>query len=364
MTEVPSSPSSSLSKSESQQSIIETPRAQKIKDEDSGTRAINQYQILRMLGEGSFAKVKLVQVIGSPDELYAMKIVKKEVKRKSLLPNKGKPQVFGNKQEESMNKEVAIMKKMNHPNLVRLHEVIDDEQQKKLYMILEYVKGGPCFVFGQDPLNEDQARKFFRDVLVGVSYMHKNNIVHHDIKPDNLLMDENRNVKLSDFGTTILYEDLNLKIKEVRGSPPFIPPEAVNSDVYIDGYLPTLADVYALGATLFMFIFGHPPYHEENKYDIYEKGTLEKDPDKRFTIKQIRQHSWVTCHETLPLPDELEKVEVTCEDIEQAVTKLISFHHAQNKTNQYVENCSRETATGQKLEFIVNIIRLRFAKSV
>ncbi|KAA6358531.1 MAG: putative calcium/calmodulin-dependent protein kinase kinase 2, partial [Streblomastix strix] len=98
---------------------------------------------------------------------------------------------------------------------------------------LELVKGGPIFALDQEPLSEDKARSYLRDIIVGLSFMHKNHIVHHDIKPDNLLCDEDGTVKLSDFGLSSYYEDMTVYIKDVRGTPAFIPPEAVNSMIIL-----------------------------------------------------------------------------------------------------------------------------------
>ncbi|KAA6358029.1 MAG: putative calmodulin dependent protein kinase [Streblomastix strix] len=147
-------------------------------------------------------------------------------------------------------------------------------------------------------------------------------------------------------------------IRDVRGTPEFMPPEAVNSSVLgsslKNGYLPSSADIYAIGATLFFIIFGHPPYHEENQYALYKQAindpipfdkdeniqiaklispqlrnllevTLEKDPSKRVTMDQMRIHPWVTCNGTHPLPVELEKVDVTENEINFALTPLLPW---------------------------------------
>ncbi|KAA6397044.1 MAG: hypothetical protein EZS28_007429 [Streblomastix strix] len=160
---------------------------------------------------------------------------------------------------------------------------------------------------------------------------------------------------------------MTAKIKEVRGTPAFISPEAVDLDKYPDGYVPSLADVYALGATLFMLVYGHPPYHQQNKYELYLQamndalpfdtdenkeitnrispelrhvleGTLEKDPSKRLTIEQLRSHAWVTYNGTVPLPDEMEKVEVTNQELDMALTPLLPLH----LNEKQIENNSKE----------------------
>jgi serine/threonine protein kinase len=67
-------------------------------------------------------------------------------------------------------REIAIMKKLNHPNVIRLYEVIDDPSSDNLYLVMEYMHGGPCFVRNQSPLREDKARQYFREILLGLEY--------------------------------------------------------------------------------------------------------------------------------------------------------------------------------------------------
>ncbi|KAA6354853.1 MAG: hypothetical protein EZS28_049620 [Streblomastix strix] len=152
------------------QSVKITDTLSKQRDVESGFRTINQYVVHQTLGEGSFAKVKLVHVTHSPNILYAMKVMYRGL-NKSISDYLLSPLQPDQKQEElTINTEVAIMKKINHPNIVRLFEVIDDKSVNKLYMILELMKGGSCYKIGQQPLNEDDARSDMRDIIVGVSY--------------------------------------------------------------------------------------------------------------------------------------------------------------------------------------------------
>ncbi|KAA6401588.1 MAG: putative Calcium/calmodulin-dependent protein kinase kinase 1 [Streblomastix strix] len=314
-----------------------------------------------MIGKGAFGKVKLVHIVSNPSKLYAMKVIKKEQKKRVIAPQRGPRKQVALTQEETINREVAIMKKMRHPNIVKLREVIDDTSKKKLYMILEFVKGGPCFIEDQEPFSEDKARADIRDIIAGISYMHKNHIVHHDIKPDNILRKEDDTIKICDFGVSSYYEDMTTLITTVKGTPPFIPPEAVNPITVKNGYLPSLADIYAIGVTLFMFIYGHLPYDEENKYNLYKsvinnpipfdkeenkeitsrissdlrnllEGTLEKDPQKRFTIEQLKQHPWVTCNGTLPLPEELDEVNITKGELDTALTPMLPLNEIKIQT--------------------------------
>ncbi|KAA6374772.1 MAG: hypothetical protein EZS28_029700 [Streblomastix strix] len=116
-------------------SVIITNQLLKQRDEEQGIRTINQYIVHEKIGEGAFAKVKLVHIINDPNKVYAMKVIKKETKKRAPMPQSRMPRgIVTQKQEDIINKEVAVMKKMKHPNIVRLREVIDDSSRKKLQM--------------------------------------------------------------------------------------------------------------------------------------------------------------------------------------------------------------------------------------
>ncbi|SNX83456.1 related to Serine/threonine-protein kinase [Melanopsichium pennsylvanicum] len=107
--------------------------------------------------------------------------------------------------DQKVRREIAIMKKCNHDNVVQLKEVIDDPQSKKIFMVLEYMEGGEVTwkdKQGQPTLTVEEARSILRDVVCGLEYLHYQGIIHRDIKPANLLWDKNRRVKISDFGVS------------------------------------------------------------------------------------------------------------------------------------------------------------------
>eukprot|EP00770_Monocercomonoides_exilis_P011477 MONOS_11422.1-p1 / transcript=MONOS_11422.1 / gene=MONOS_11422 / organism=Monocercomonoides_exilis_PA203 / gene_product=calcium / transcript_product=calcium / location=Mono_scaffold00572:32081-37833(+) / protein_length=1750 / sequence_SO=supercontig / SO=protein_coding / is_pseudo=false len=162
------------------------------------------------------------------------------------------------------------MKKTNHPNIMKLNEVIDNSKQKKLYMVVEYLPRGPCYIDGQPPLSEETARKYMRQILLGIDYLHTYNIVHHDIKPDNILLDHEGNCKICDFGVSLLYPDANYRIKEIRGTPAYIPPEAIQVPPLQEGYVAAKHDIWSLGVLLFHFLFGHPPFVRKTIAETYK----------------------------------------------------------------------------------------------
>ncbi|GAA6037206.1 hypothetical protein JCM8097_008620 [Rhodosporidiobolus ruineniae] len=147
--------------------------------------------------------------------------------------------------DDKVKREVAIMKRLDHPNIVRLKEVIDDAKSKKVFMVLEFMAGGQ--VVWQDDnkqptMTVDEARRTFRDVVLGLEYLHYQGIIHRDIKPANLLWtDDHSTVKISDFGVSHVSDALlrcsaddparceghddDKALRKTAGSPAFFAPE-------------------------------------------------------------------------------------------------------------------------------------------
>jgi len=181
---------------------------------------------------------------------------------------------------------------------------------------LEYAEGGVVMA-GQletEPLPEDKARQYFRDVVNGLEYLHDHNIIHRDIKPENLLLSIDGVVKISDFSISLHLEqtDDDQCLKRTIGSPAFLTKEICASETpRIQG--PPI-DLWSLGITLYLFIFGKLPFMAENEVLLFDKirtqelaflqptdedlknllsSLLEKNPDKRITVKQVKQHPWL-----------------------------------------------------------------------
>ena len=202
-----------------------------------GMKRINQYLIIKVLGEGSYGKVKLVEDQNTGKQ-YAMKILKKIVRKTSrrLSIHGSKDTVVG---------EIAIMKKLNHPNVVRLHEVLETNNQ--VYLVLEYRRQGPVVdlegemkrqeMSGQwssDDLSSPQCpklaletvRTYTRDIVKGLSYLHAHSVIHQDLKPNNLLLGQDGSIAISDFGiSTIIQSKSDLVRITNNGTPAFMAPE-------------------------------------------------------------------------------------------------------------------------------------------
>ncbi|RDW70165.1 calcium protein kinase BcCMK3 [Coleophoma crateriformis] len=214
--------------------------------------------------------------------------------------------------------EIAIMKKLNHPNLVSLIEVLDDPDEDSLYMVLEMCKKGVVMKVGlderADPYDAESCRCWFRDLILGIEYLHAQGVVHRDIKPDNLLLTEDDVLKVVDFGVSEMFEKASeMMTAKSAGSPAFLPPElCVARHGDISG---KAADIWSMGVSLYCLRFGRIPFERTGVLELYEsikndniemesentpyfedllRRLLEKDPSKRITMPELREHPWVT----------------------------------------------------------------------
>jgi [calcium/calmodulin-dependent protein kinase] kinase len=208
--------------------------------------------------------------------------------------------------------EIAIMKKLNHPNLVRLVEVLDDPEEDSLYMVLELCQKGVVMKVGvgdrADPYDSETCRYWFRDMILGIEYLHAQGIAHRDIKPDNLLITSDDVLKVSDFGVSEMFEkDPDMMTAKSAGSPAFLPPElCVVRHGDVSG---RAADIWSMGVSLYCLRFGRIPFEHNGVLEMYEAiknedvdctpaddpkfcdlmhRILEKDPSKRITMTELR----------------------------------------------------------------------------
>ncbi|XP_031247316.1 serine/threonine-protein kinase GRIK1 [Pistacia vera] len=284
-------------------------------EDENGTKMINEYVHERKIGAGSYGKVVLYQ--SSIDgKHYAIKAFHKS----HLLKLRVAPS------ETAMTdvlREVLIMKMLDHPNIVNLIEVIDDPNTDQFYMVLEYVESkGDCGGSAlPGALEEDTARKYLRDVVSGLMYLHAHNVVHGDIKPDNLLVTRTGIVKIGDFSVSQVFEDDNDELRRSPGTPVFTAPECCLGLTYHG----KAADTWAVGVTLYYVVLGQYPFLGETLQDTYDKivnnslelpddmnpqlrnlieGLLCKDPTQRLTLKDVAGHAWVIGEEG-PIPEYL-----------------------------------------------------------
>ncbi|XP_069715017.1 MAP/microtubule affinity-regulating kinase 3 isoform X12 [Phaenicophaeus curvirostris] len=255
---------------------------------------IGNYRLLKTIGKGNFAKVKLARHILTGREV-AIKIIDKTQLNPTSL--------------QKLFREVRIMKILNHPNIVKLFEVIETE--KTLYLIMEYASGGEVFDYlvAHGRMKEKEARAKFRQIVSAVQYCHQKHIVHRDLKAENLLLDADMNIKIADFGFSNEFTVGN-KLDTFCGSPPYAAPELFQGKKY-DG---PEVDVWSLGVILYTLVSGSLPFDGQTLKELRErvlrgkyripfymstdcenllKRFLVLNPTKRGTLEQIMKDRWI-----------------------------------------------------------------------
>ncbi|XP_078675700.1 MAP/microtubule affinity-regulating kinase 3-like isoform X34 [Branchiostoma floridae x Branchiostoma belcheri] len=212
---------------------------------------IGKYRLLKTIGKGNFAKVKLARHVPTGKEV-AIKIIDKTQLNPSSL--------------QKLFREVRIMKMLNHPNIVKLFEVIETE--KTLYLVMEYASGGEVFDYlvAHGRMKEKEARAKFRQIVSAVQYCHQKRVVHRDLKAENLLLDSDMNIKIADFGFSNEFTPGN-KLDTFCGSPPYAAPELFQGKKY-DG---PEVDVWSLGVILYTLVSGSLPFDGQNLKELRER---------------------------------------------------------------------------------------------
>uniref|UniRef100_A0AAR2JLC4 non-specific serine/threonine protein kinase n=1 Tax=Pygocentrus nattereri TaxID=42514 RepID=A0AAR2JLC4_PYGNA len=215
---------------------------------------IGNYRLLKTIGKGNFAKVKLARHVLTGKEVRINTI---------LLPKTTSLSSF------QLFREVRIMKLLNHPNIVKLFEVIETE--KTLYLVMEYASGGEVFDYlvAHGRMKEKEARAKFRQIVSAVQYCHQKCIVHRDLKAENLLLDADMNIKIADFGFSNEFT-LGNKLDTFCGSPPYAAPELFQGKKY-DG---PEVDVWSLGVILYTLVSGSLPFDGQNLKVRMIKGKI------------------------------------------------------------------------------------------
>ncbi|XP_069470695.1 calcium/calmodulin-dependent protein kinase kinase 1-like isoform X2 [Ambystoma mexicanum] len=317
---------------------------------------LNQYKLQSEIGKGSYGVVKLAYN-QSDDKYYAMKVLSKKKLLKQYgfprrPPPRGAKAASGEQPKpmaplERIYQEIAILKKLDHINIVRLIEVLDDPAEDNLYMVFDLMRKGPVMeVPSEQIFTEEEARVYLRDIVLGIEYLHYQKIIHRDIKPSNLLLGDDGHIKIADFGVSNQFEGNDALLSSTAGTPAFMAPEAISDSG--QRFSGKALDVWAMGTTLYCFVFGKCPFIDdyilvlhnmiknkpvefpeepsisEELKDLILK-MLDKNPESRITVPDIKLHPWVTKYGEDPLPLEEEHctvVEVTEEEVQNSV-KLI-----------------------------------------
>ncbi|GAA5843224.1 hypothetical protein JCM3766R1_006629 [Sporobolomyces carnicolor] len=269
---------------------------------DSEVTSVGPWRIGKTVGEGSSGRVKLAKHKHT-GQYAAVKIIPKPHVQRTR-PEKSEKVLLG------IEKEIVIMKLIEHPNVLRLMDVW--ETGSELYLIMEYVEGGELFDYlvKRGKLHADEALHYFQQIISGVDYCHRFNICHRDLKPENLLLDKEKNIKIADFGMAALERGGQL-LETSCGSPHYASPEIVAGL----NYHGSSSDIWSCGIILYALLTGTLPFDHPDvrtllqrvrlgKYTMPQwlpadaqnliRRMLEVDPEKRITMEEIQAHPWVT----------------------------------------------------------------------
>ena len=322
----------------------------------------NDYKLISKLGEGSICKVKLVE---KNNIKYALKIINKNnlLKKKKFQKDENGKMVISTPLEGIL-REISILKKVNHPNLVKLYEIMHKEDRSKIYLVLEYCEHGDLMTFDEQKniftvnkyifekhlkknsceLNiekvyytENLIRSFIRQIIRGLNYLHRIGVIHKDLKPNNILLDKDNNCKIIDFNFSSVLENrwVDNVGKKVDCNDYFRPAEICNLDD-TEGkkeFKGMPVDIWALGVTAYILSYNKFPFYCEdgNMFELFDKihnsdyiipekpkrsiyflhflkKCLEKDPNKRITSEKIFYLKWLNIGEKEKLKNQIERV--------------------------------------------------------
>ncbi|XP_021028940.1 serine/threonine-protein kinase SIK3 isoform X2 [Mus caroli] len=267
---------------------------------------IGYYEIDRTIGKGNFAVVKRATHLVTKAKV-AIKIIDK-----SQLDEENLKKIF---------REVQIMKMLCHPHIIRLYQVMETERM--IYLVTEYASGGEIFdhLVAHGRMAEKEARRKFKQIVTAVYFCHCRNIVHRDLKAENLLLDANLNIKIADFGFSNLFTPGQL-LKTWCGSPPYAAPELFEGKEY-DG---PKVDIWSLGVVLYVLVCGALPFDGSTLQNLRARVLSGKfripffmstecehlirhmlvlDPNKRLSMEQICRHKWMKLGDADPNFDRL-----------------------------------------------------------
>ena len=316
--------------------IYETDNVTVNYDKKTGNKIVNEFYFLENIGRGAYSKVKKCINLNTREE-FAVKIINKKLlrkKKKSYGKTKEGTLKINYMIEDAMN-EINIYKSFPEPNdnVIHLYQILNDNKKDKTYLIMELAQKGPLVTLNEksgvfsinknyrdDIYDEKLIKKWILDIAKGLKFLHENNVVHRDIKSDNILIDKNGHCKLADFGCSIKLKNNQPDLfSKTEGNMYFFPPEFVDGKSKKQfGYKPV--DIWAFGVSIYTCIFKSLPFLPENrenvvelfkeireaKFDYNKNGVkiskdmeillghiLDKDPNKRFTAKDIVDYPWL-----------------------------------------------------------------------
>ncbi|CAH1712295.1 serine/threonine-protein kinase SIK2-like [Aphis gossypii] len=298
---------------------------------------IGFYTIDRRIGKGNFAEVRLATHRLVRSEVAIKMIDKRKLDAVNL---------------EKVHREVDIMKQLDHPHIIKLYQVM--ESKDMIYIISEYASQGEIFdyIAKYGRMTEAAARKKFWQILSAVEYCHNRHVVHRDLKAENLLLDANMNIKIADFGFSNYFTP-GEQLATWCGSPPYAAPEVFEGKKY---YGPEI-DVWSMGVVLYVLVCGALPFDGSTLHSLRDRvlsgrfripyfmstgceslirKMLILDPNKRYTVEQIKRHPWMLEEAPRLLPGTI--AEMPAEPNDQVLRFMSSLDINTTRTRQSLRN--------------------------
>lgn len=262
-------------------------------------KCVGPYELLETLGSGNFGKVKRGRHMYTGVH-YAIKVVEKGV----LAANAGGTM--------DIRREMSILRALEHPNIIRLHEVM--ESTRRVYLVMDLATGGDFYgvLVRKGRLGEGEARKYFGQLVDAVRYCHARGIFHRDLKPENLLLDGMGDLQVTDFGFGAMLDRAGEVLRTSCGSPHYCAPEVWSGNG--EGYDGAKADAFSAGVILYTFVVGGQPFNHRDEGGVLRKvaecrpvypsflsngvvevlkGLLVREPERRWDLGRVREHGWV-----------------------------------------------------------------------
>ncbi|KAE8728112.1 CBL-interacting serine/threonine-protein kinase 12 [Hibiscus syriacus] len=270
--------------------------ASELSEISSEITLFGKYEIGKLLGCGAFAKVYHARNVDTGQSVAIKVVSKKKVYKGGFMAQ--------------VKREIAIMRRLRHPNIVKLIEVL--ATKAKIYFVMEFAKGGELFTrVSRGRFSEDLSRRYFQQLISAVRFCHSRGVYHRDLKPENLLLDENWNLKITDFGLSAFTDQIRPDglLHTLCGTPAYVAPEILAKK----GYDGAKIDVWSCGIVLYVLHAGYLPFNEPNLMAMYRriyKGEfrfpkwtspdlrrficrlLDINPETRITVDEIINDPW------------------------------------------------------------------------
>ncbi|BFZ08360.1 hypothetical protein BsWGS_11399 [Bradybaena similaris] len=262
----------------------------------------NRFLLIKTLGEGTYGKVKLASDKATGEHVAIKYIKKTKIEDENDLVR--------------IRREIQILSSLRHKHIVNIREVF--EKKDKIVLVLDYAQGGELYDYlnKMGRLSESEARRIFRQIVSAIHYCHQNGIVHRDLKLENIILDDEGNVKIADFGLSNYYSHSST-LSTFCGSPLYASPEIVNGKPY---HGPEV-DVWSLGVILYTLVYGAMPFESNSLVslkqqisdgDFKQPSTLSDaaglirhmltvTPSRRATMDDALRHWWINFgHSMMP----------------------------------------------------------------